>query len=301
MQNKKEEQLQKLAVASSVAGGVEAASLAVSFGGLFGEFFHSSVGSAITSIGSQVLYPLIMAAAAAETILGWVRVDIDRNKQNKVKKRNVVNAGISTTAFAGFSTALIGLLVAAPLFGQAAAIIFMSIIGARALYNFGAGIYYKYQASKMYHDAKIEKYNSRGNQHIKNGVFGLIAFAAVTAVFLLGYTVAAPVGIALNAFFTAMAVVGVVTGIKKLMDVRKKSQPLLSSDDESENNVKPVPVRRTVSAPIMTSKNHSRQESVTGVLRSPGRNSVINIGKEFGQYAGVSNDETRQAVSARRN
>ncbi len=101
--------------------------------------------------------------------------------------------------------ALIGLLVAAPIFGQAAAIIFMTVIGARALYNFGAGIYYKYRASKMEDGAKKDKYHAFGNEHIRNGVFGLIAFAAVTAVFLLGYLVAAPVGIALNTFFTVMA------------------------------------------------------------------------------------------------
>ncbi len=85
MQNSKAITLQKLAIASSVASGIESASLATSFGGLFGEYFHSPVGSAISTIGSQVLYPAIMVSAGLEAVFSWLRVGIDKNKHNKVK------------------------------------------------------------------------------------------------------------------------------------------------------------------------------------------------------------------------
>lgn len=64
--------------------------MGLSYSGLFANYFHSPVGTALTGLGSYILYPIIALAGAAETVLSWMHTNIDRRKKdNKLKKETL--------------------------------------------------------------------------------------------------------------------------------------------------------------------------------------------------------------------
>jgi hypothetical protein len=211
---------------------------------LFANYFHSPVGTALTGLGSYILYPMIALTSAMEAALSWMHTNIDRRKKdNKLKNRNIANAIISTLSFAGFTAAIIGSLIAATTFALAAPIMFMSVIGGRALYNAGSALYYMHRSSTVESDTKYDtaakkiaakaKYESRAKGHAPSAALGAIAFVATTTVFLLGYLVFAPIGIAVNAVFMAMAIAGIATGIKSFLTMRKAA--VIEAQNENDN------------------------------------------------------------------
>ena len=171
--------------------------------------------------------------------------DIDRRKKdNKLKDRNIANSVISTLYFTGFTAAIIGTLIAATTFALAAPIMFMSVIGGRALYNAGAALYYKHKSATVESNTKYDtaatkiqvksKYLSRANQHATSAALGAISFIATTTVFLLGYLVFAPIGITVNAVFMAMAIAGIALGINSILNMRKAALVAVKNENLNE-------------------------------------------------------------------
>jgi hypothetical protein len=243
-EREKEVSLAYISVAANSAGFAGASGMGLSYSGIFANYYHSPIGTALTGLGSYILYPIVAFASAVETVASWSHTNKDRRrKDNKLKNRNVANSIVTTLASAGFTAAIIGSLVAATTFTLAAPVMFMSVIGGRAIYNIVAAMYYKYRSSTVERNTKYDtaakkaevktKYISRANQHVKNAALGAVAFTATTTVFLLGYLFLAPIGIAVNAIFMAMAIAGITLGIKSIKTARKAE--VIQPQNESQN------------------------------------------------------------------
>lgn len=236
MQRNKQKTLNNITLADSAANLTGSTSMVVVYAGLFANFFNTPAGKAITGLGTFITYPIIAISSGVSAFLSWLNVHYDRRKNNQVRKRNVVNAVTNTLMFAAYTVSIIGALVASTLFGLAVPILFMVGTGIKLLQSIGSSIYNAVKAASI-NPAKATteedrqkaekrklKYKTRAKNHLKSAGMSLVSFAATTTVFLLGYLVAAPIGIAINAVFFTLSIVGIVAGIKKFRDMRKLEQ-----------------------------------------------------------------------------
>lgn len=220
----KKDKQELISIMQDSAGVANAAGLGLTYVGLFLNFFKDPAGAALTGVGATILFPMMVFAGAAKALLTWVRAFSDRRRQdNKMKQRHVIDAIFATLIFAAFTVALTGILAAAATFALATPIIFMVAIGAGILYHAAAAIHYARKSAAVNDNDpdRKEKYHSRAIEHAKSTGVGLISFVATTTVFLLGYLVLAPIGIAANAIIMTMCFIGIGLGIKHFIDKHK--------------------------------------------------------------------------------
>ncbi len=228
--------LEKITLAGNVAGATASSGISLTYSGAFASFLRSAFGSAMTGIGSYLLFPVIAFASAVEATLLWVQVGVDRRRRdNKFKNRHILSALVASLSSLMSIAVLIGFLVVGVVFSQIASVIFMAVIGGRALFNLGSAIYNQYRAVNMDDEARKEKYTQRANEQFISAGLGFVAFAAAAFAFLLGYLVATPVGIAMNAVFFVLSVVGVALGVKNYFSKRKAGVSVPAEENLQQN------------------------------------------------------------------
>lgn len=238
---------QRIGIANSAAGAAASISLGLTYLGLFLVYCKNSAGTVITGVGANILFPVMILAVAVDAALSLAIAHLDRRrKDDRLKNRHVVNAVVSSLTFAALSVAIIGAMAAAATFALATPIIFMAVNGCKAIFNAAAAIYYAGKSAAIKMDdlndeknlSRKEKYRARAKSHAKSAGLDLISFAATTAVFLLGYFVFAPVGIAVNAIYLALCFIGIGLGIKHFADQRKAAAQVPVHSPAAEVHVK---------------------------------------------------------------
>lgn len=214
------------------------AGMAATYTNLYAAFYSKPAMNFFDGIGQYIFFPVTLMAGIVQAICSWHYAHVDRKKSNnKMKPRHVVTAILDTIASAAFIAATVGIMVSYALFSLATPAVFMTMIGGRALFNAGSAFYWLYKSKKEDDPVRKEKLVSRAKDCGKNAFFGLVAFTATTCVFMMGYFFMAPIGIALNAFFLTLGIVGIVKGIKEAREKRQiqlqqRAEELTEDSDE---------------------------------------------------------------------
>lgn len=215
----------QLKVNNQVADGARfatSAGMAATYTNLYAAFYSKPAMNFFDGVGQYIFFPVTLMAGIVQTVCSWHYAHVDRKKSNnKMKKRHVVTAVLDTVASVAFITATVGIMVSYALFSLATPAVFMTMIGGRALFNAGSALYWLHQSKKEDDPVRKEKLVNRAKDCGKSAFFGLVAFTATTCVFMMGYFFMAPIGIALNVFFLALGIVGIVKGVKDSQEKRK--------------------------------------------------------------------------------
>jgi len=231
---------------------------------IFTMFLRPFLHRFLEETGKYFMFPFAAGAALVQAGLKWWEVYL-----NGGKARTVAEASVESVSAMGVTAAVVGILAAPLLFGHITPLLFAAMVGGKTLWNAGSAIYYlaKGIASP---ENRSENLKTAANLAVVT-VAGILATAAVTAVFVLAHAFLAPLGVAAGAIFTCFIA---YNGYKKWREVRERNKqarltentPLLG--DRPDKKPAPAPENKLGQGAKLT-QSLSGQRAESPVKRVP--------------------------------
>lgn len=199
MQQKEQEELRRMSIASSVV-------LAFDLFDLTGIFFMNGSTTFLKMLFEQItryfMLPIAAASAIIISILTWRQAHL-----NHYQGHTVAKAVFETICAAALTTAVIGTFAVTALFAMAGPVMIAAAFGAKALFNLGSALYFGIQAARTSDPVKKYEFRKQAAESAIGAIVGIGTTAAVIAVMLLAKPVLAIIGIMAGAFGCAAAII----------------------------------------------------------------------------------------------
>lgn len=194
------------------------------FSGIFGTFMTEVTQKFLEEIGKYFLFPMSALAHAIQIVLAWRDFKLSNKDQRGGALGRAVVETISGLAIVG---TVVGALTYSVVFGALTPLLFGGTVFAKTLFKGCSSIYYGYKGSKEENPELRATYYQAAQDNAVAAGAGLVSTFVVTMVMKLGWTIFAPIGVAVGIVSGAYAI---YTGVREW---RKQNQRHAAEQEQS--------------------------------------------------------------------